>query len=557
MSKNKEPLSDFSDVVVELKPIFGIEPEKYLPVIFIALIFIVLFAIFVLPGILSHGTQFTFITIPDKAIISIDGKYIGATPCTTFIKSGKRRIEITKPFYQNIIVEDKVEGGIFASLFVPLKKKNVYNMKLEDIDELVNWSIHDFSEYGILDEFTANYQIPPILSDAVSAVYAAEDNKVIEKLRGLLQNAMYFIDSEAELRELCNSFSILETGGKILNQNNIIGMFLKVIQLKEKYPYFPSWLIKTLPKTVKRTSEEKSKQKSAYERIISSKWYQLYVSKIKNNLKNEPKIKIERLYGKSEILIDKIRFINIPGGKYIMGNTSNINDNIINGLKEIPHPVTVKSFYVSQTEITNKSYMNFLGENPDWLPSEIENLLNKEIVTDRYLKDWSGNTVPAEKMSFPVTNVSYYAAQAYCNWLTEKITNRHPNLKARLPYEHEWEWIAKMHEEYIPAESYFKDENKRMPYAAGITQPDRYGVMDIFGSVWEWCCDWYYPVKYLLYDDDDKNVSINGSAGSEKIVRGGSWVNTKYDKIKSYTRGSQPPIWCTDYLGFRVVLSEL
>jgi len=38
-------------------------------------------------------------------------------------------------------------------------------------------------------------------------------------------------------------------------------------------------------------------------------------------------------------------------------------------------------------------------------------------------------------------------------------------------------------------------------------------------------------------------------------VRGGSWTNDP-ELVKLYTRASQPPSWCTPYLGFRVVLSK-
>ena len=71
--------------------------------------------------------------------------------------------------------------------------------------------------------------------------------------------------------------------------------------------------------------------------------------------------------------------------------------------------------------------------------------------------------------------------------------------------------------------------------------------------------DWYSPVKYLFTswttETNDFDSSREIPFGSEKVIRGASWANEE-ELIKISTRGSQPPEWCTPYLGFRVILSR-
>jgi formylglycine-generating enzyme required for sulfatase activity/dienelactone hydrolase len=251
----------------------------------------------------------------------------------------------------------------------------------------------------------------------------------------------------------------------------------------------------------------------------------------------------------------------VPEGTFQMGTGLVGRTNA--GQYEFPeHPVKLDSFWIDEFHVTNKQFAEFLYINGNqieggvpWLEMESEFCL---------IEDRIGTPMP--KLGFenhPAIDVSWYGAQAYCEWVD-----------GRLPTEAEWEyaasgpenWIYPWGNEYDCTKGNFldwTDENEPIIFTwrgergcDGIdhTSPvDAFpegaswiGAFDMAGNVWDWTLDWgfsFYPTGLQINPTGPET-------GSEKIVRGGSW-NNQETGVRTTMRGTYPPITQSYYIGFR------
>ncbi len=541
IKKNREPIPDFSEVKVRLKPFLGMQPGAYLTVLYSIIVILILFMALFYPGIRHRGTYATFHSFPSKATVMVDGKFLGITPCKVFIEAGNKNIEVKKPYYRTFKSKEDIGGRIFATLFFPVKKRYEVNLEISDLDALLNNALYDFA---------ANNHIPELLSETIqAAARLTPENRV--KMYSFLDNAKYFINSPYQLKNILQAVASFESGTLALNPGSLQRIVKNIIQVKEKYHNFPYWLLLSLPSDMA-------------EIFTSSEWFSKFHQKTIESiaaLQLSTEGNTAAFFSLDNLNLAGIIFNKIPGGTLIRGRDDDLASlgNRIDLL--LPHPVAVSSFYISQTEVTNSQFKTFISENPAWSKNNLDELLANKLVTKDYLSEWQEDQIPGDRDDFPVVYVSFAAASAYCDWLSSKYS-----LTARLPYESEWEWAGRgglVGKPYPLGRSAdgenFLNNNTQSPRRVAQGPPNGYGLHDMSGNVWEWCMDWFSPVSYFFTSqypqlniiDDYHSPAI----GAERAVRGGSWANDK-ELVKLYTRGSQPPDWCSPYLGFRVVLDE-
>ena len=190
-----------------------------------------------------------------------------------------------------------------------------------------------------------------------------------------------------------------------------------------------------------------------------------------------------------------------------------------------------KGFWISDHEVTQSEYQSIIGPNP--------------------------STVKGE--NFPVTNVSWAAAVAYCQQLTKwdqsagkiSLTQSY-----RLPTEAEWTYAANKVGQYFDFTDVVYDNKIRL---VRQKKPNKFGIYDMLGNVSEWCNDWSGPaLAGSLIDpigQQPTGIQWMGLSAGRLILGGSSFSGVEYP-LASHPRWSQNPLYGTPSLGFRPVLIE-
>ncbi|WP_226063162.1 formylglycine-generating enzyme family protein [Kaistella polysaccharea] len=147
--------------------------------------------------------------------------------------------------------------------------------------------------------------------------------------------------------------------------------------------------------------------------------------------------------------------------------------------------VQVQDFLLDEKPVTNKEFLDFVQKNPKWKRSHVKAVF----ADDTYLKDWQNDeTLPKNAdPNAAVTFVSWFAAKAYAK-----------SAGKRLPTLDEWEYVAMADEESANARDKstysahlinLYNQKEREKNAVKISQPNYYGVYNMFDLVWEWTDD--------------------------------------------------------------------
>lgn len=155
--------------------------------------------------------------------------------------------------------------------------------------------------------------------------------------------------------------------------------------------------------------------------------------------------------------------------------------------------ISVNSFWMDDKAVTNADYLKFTEANPQWSQNQAKRIFADE----NYLSHWSSDNTFQNHEKAPVVNVSWFAAQAYCEWAGK-----------RLPKLHEWEFAAMA----LPVETSSYNSTQQIIadwYASrmqnrlevGSVYQNTYGVWDMHGLIWEWV----YDFNSIVMNDDGRN----------------------------------------------------
>jgi len=278
----------------------------------------------------------------------------------------------------------------------------------------------------------------------------------------------------------------------------------------------------------------------------------------------------------------------LPGGAFLMGT----NDRIgfpADGEGPV-REVVVAPFWIDETLVTNGQFAEFVqatgyrtdAEKFGW--SYVFHLFVDErerrrlYVTGKYIPglewwlavegaSWAHPEGPestvAGRMDHPVVHVSWRDAQAYCAWAGK-----------RLPTEAEFEYAARgglvqkryaWGDELTPGGKHmcniwqgrFPIENLAEDGFVGTSpvrtyEPNRFGLYDMAGNVWEWMFDRWSPD---YHGTGPRQNPIGPPVGTMRVIRGGSYLchHSYCNRYRVAARTANTPDSSTGNIGFRCV----
>jgi len=169
-------------------------------------------------------------------------------------------------------------------------------------------------------------------------------------------------------------------------------------------------------------------------------------------------------------------YVKIPAGEFRSVIPEVDGDNL----------VAVAEFLVQEAPVTNAEFLRFVLHHPEWQRGRAVSLF----VDDQYLSTWASpiSLGPHSGPQQPVTQVSWFAANAYCEWQG-----------ARLPSWYEWEYIAAANDSMADARvlpewrqeilSWYSQVGGDQIVDVRSSPANFYRIFDTHGLIWEWVDD--------------------------------------------------------------------
>ncbi len=203
--------------------------------------------------------------------------------------------------------------------------------------------------------------------------------------------------------------------------------------------------------------------------------------------------------------------VHIPAGEFKMGSSHYPDE-------KPPHKVYLSAYYIDKYEVSFAQY-------------------------DKYCEA-KGKSKPLDngwgRKKKPVININWNEAKAYCEYYEK-----------RLPSEAEWEkaaregirgkWCFGNEATKLRKYAWYTNNSNSQTHNVGTKKPNKWGIYDMHGNVWEWCADWYDNEYYTVATKLALPKNPKGpNNGSHRVLRGGSW-NSLARSCRSANRYKDSP----------------
>ena len=381
---------------------------------------------------------------------------------------------------------------VFFTWLVPRKQTIASNLVLQDVSAFsyyLNDMVSELSHWSSITDFSENYQYPPLMVQAAKSLVSSPKSKDFNDLiTQRFSTALRFITSTTILADATDAITILKESD-ILSASQVFVL-----------------------------ESDLAKASKLFDQTAETIGEAFQPMEIDNRLTS---------LVASDRSFDSITGFSYAGGSFILGEQ--VPDDYP-GVTRLGLTATVDDFSISASEISEYQWALFMADNPYWAKENADQLVADGMVDAGYLAGLYPSTAVVSTRS--IKNISWYAATAFCDWLSAK-TGR----TVTLPSEAQWEFAAR--------------SVSFRPYQTSTTIiPDSKGPVGMLGGYWEFTNDPFVPLeRYLGKGEAEQLVS------PDIIVKGGSIVNDS-SHITVASVGVQSRESCSEFTGMRIVWTK-
>ncbi len=271
--------------------------------------------------------------------------------------------------------------------------------------------------------------------------------------------------------------------------------------------------------------------------------------------------------------------VRLDGGSFLMGS----NDRSFSADGEGPiREVSLSPFWIDTCAVSNRQFAAFVdatgyvteAEKFGWsyvfyqfLPADFPATRSvpaapwwRQVFGATWRTPEGSSTSIDDRADHPVVHVSWHDVQNYAGWVGK-----------RLPTEAEWEFAARgglrqkrypWGDKLMPRGKHrcniwqgdFPKNNTRADGFVGTCPvdhylPNKFGLYNCVGNVWEWCQDWFSPQR------DGHSDPQGPTHGTGRVIRGGSYLchRSYCNRYRVSARSQNTPDSTTGHMGFRLV----
>lgn len=526
--KKSTELSEFNPetIKVSLRPVLGIEPRVYVPAAWLVILLFLVFATLILPGIRRNGTWLTVYSNPPDSSVYADGKRLGGSGKPVFVARGKRKLQIRRPGFAEYTADREFRGRVFATLIRPVREEIYVDLDMKKDFPFWQSGISDFESWAATGPEKGRYAIPPVLTSLGRDLTAAPIDRQDVETAAL--SLLPMARDERNMADLNRLFYQLASANAPPNPVSLLQYAVDALAFLEK------------------NSMLEGLERIAGRAVLSGG----------NNDRPKSIAEVDKFYGDSlaawnfpKSSVGGMEFVTIPSLKAPIGDLELINSgNYLPRFGAVPTWTDTPAFRIAVREVSNDQFAAFVKAVPKWSPDNRDALIAARLADEEYLADWKNGEPDPGDRNYPVTGISWYAANAYTAWLNTWIFPEGGGM-LRLPREDEWEIAARLN-------GAVKDASELSDVLLSVSNSDsgKIGLFGLMGNVREWC---FNPFRYseqqfqapaYLNPDNDK-------AGRARAIRGGAFIDNGPGLLyPASARGFLDAGTTSPVVGFRVLL---